>query len=981
MPKPTTKKNGGTDLVSISSTTDLLSEASNTSKRSNMSSSSIKSVIKERKEILEKLTGTPHENLLSFLRHFQNRRKSHSGEKIPWTHSMTDEPYGSYNIPDDYYSDFQNIYTEAVLAGSVLHITERHREQGPIVIDLDFKQNKTNSGRYYTNKTLYNIVVIYNKIIKKYLNVTSAQLSAHVLEKAKPTLKNGEYGDGIHIVYPHICTKPNLQLLFREEFIEEVKKTNIFKKIPFTNSLEDVVDKQVIYHSGWLMYGSQKTKHSEKYVLTHIYQPIAGMLVDSIMPGDNIQTKTWIKYLVNALSCRRYIDERSLSDFNYNVDPSIIDGKINSMKTRIIAELNGVDSDQKSEILKNLIGSDTQYVKAVSEQVLAEAKNLVKLFSKERAAGWFTWYQVGRCLHNIDHRLLDDWIQFSKKCPQKFKPGECENLWRRMKNNNYTMATVHYFASHDNPREYGKMQRENFNSKMRDGLDCSNGSIAKVVIAKYRYRFKCASIKHNIWYEYENHRWKEIDTGYSIRKLIDSEISAEYIKYQKYLYSVVNETQGREKENALADTTDVQKLLKKLNDINFRKNVVNACADELYDPNFLKYLDENINIICFENGIYDLEADCFREGCPDDYVSICTDYPYIPYDSEDIISKEINDFLSKIQTKPHMREYLLRLLSTCIAGSISEESFYVFTGTGANGKSKLMELMKYTLGGYFKPMDIRLLTEKRASSSSASPELADKKGIRLCVFDEPKATDEINTGFMKLFTGGDTITARALFKEPIYFKPQFKSFLLCNDLPAVGSDDDGTWRRIRVIPFTSKFLKRSDINAKTTSGKKLLKDGPNASEGKFWADLKITEKIPDWKQMFMGMLINSYRTYNKEGLIHPKEVTKESDSYRKKCDIYQDFIGDVLEKTNDEGDVLSISTIHGLMRAWFKTNQTSGRCPNTKDLRTYIEKRIAGYTKTNDSLSGYRINGQGGEDNAEKGGDDIKNFSNFDEKN
>ena len=976
MPKTDSKRDFDTDLVSISSGNDLLSEASNTSRKSSTSTSSNRSTLKARTAILEKLTGTPQEKLFQFMSNFRNKKTE--GSKEPWTHAMTDSPHGSYFIPDDYYNDFKNIYADAIVSGMEPHITEKHQDQGPIVIDLDFKQSKDHPKRYYTEATIRNIIILYNRIIKKYLNVSSSDLAAYILEKKKPVLENGEYNDGLHIIYPYICTKPNLQFLFREEFIEAAKKNNIFKKIPTTTDLDKIVDKNVIYNSGWLMYGSKKKKHSERYILSHIFQPATNLLIDTIIPGDNLFTKNWVKHFVDVCSCRRYSYENSITEFNDNIDPSEIDGKIKNVKTKLAKEMNfdGTNSDEKNEILRTIIGTDTQYVKAVPEHILVEARNLVKLFSTKRATDWFTWFEVGRCLHNIDYRLIEDWVQFSKKCPAKYKPGECEGLWKKMKNNNYSMASINFFASNDNPKEYAKLQKETYNKILKDGLDGTNTSIARVVIARYRYKFKCASIKHNIWYEYENHRWKEIDSGYSIRKIISNEIVNDYMKYQKYLYAKMGEEKvnNNNRSKILDSVQEVVTLMKKLNDVNFRVNVVKACADELYDPNFLKFIDENINLICFENGIYDLEADCFRPGCPDDYVSICTDYPYIPYDENDIISKEINDFISKIQTKDHMRDYLLRLLSTCIAGSISEESFYVFTGTGANGKSKLMELMKFTLGGYFKPMDIRLLTEKRASSSSASPELADKKGIRLCVFDEPKATDEINTGFMKLFTGGDTITARALFKEPIYFKPQFKPFLLCNDLPSIRSDDDGTWRRIKVIPFTSKFLKKSDSNPKTSAGRKLLKTGPDASLGHFWADLKITEKIPDWKQMFMGMLINNYRKYTKEGLIHPREVTKESDTYRKKCDVYQDFIGDVLDKSNDEKDVLPISEVHGLMRSWFKTNY-SGKCPNTKDLRAYIEKRVQGYNKASDVLTGYQVRGQ-----KEELTDDIKNFSELVEK-
>jgi hypothetical protein len=69
---------------------------------------------------------------------------------------------------------------------------------------------------------------------------------------------------------------------------------------------------------------------------------------------------------------------------------------------------------------------------------------------------------------------------------------------------------------------------------------------------------------------------------------------------------------------------------------------------------------------------------------------------------------------------------------------------------------------------------------------------------------EPSEQDRINIGFMKELSGNDRIMTRGLYKEPCEFKPQFKMILTCNELPEVPSDD-GTWRKIRVIEFTSKF--------------------------------------------------------------------------------------------------------------------------------------------------------------------------------
>jgi len=61
---------------------------------------------------------------------------------------------------------------------------------------------------------------------------------------------------------------------------------------------------------------------------------------------------------------------------------------------------------------------------------------------------------------------------------------------------------------------------------------------------------------------------------------------------------------------------------------------------------------------------------------------------------------------------------------------------------------------------------------------------------------------------MKEITGGDPIQGRALFKETVTFIPQFKLVVCTNTLFDIKSNDDGTWRRIRVCDFMSKFLEK-----------------------------------------------------------------------------------------------------------------------------------------------------------------------------
>lgn len=857
---------------------------------------------------------------------FKEYMRSHYAEKgAVLSHtSMIEDFRGSYNIPENESSQFIKLYCRAINEGNILGIIERHVEYGPIVIDIDITSSNV-SKRQYDENLIKEIVHAYNRIIRKYLEPSMKDMKAYITEKKRPDKREGKFKDGFHIYYPFICTNKSLQYIMRDDLIKYIKKNDLFGNIDHCNSIEDIIDKSVIASNGMIMYGSQKSKLSQVYILTHIYEEVLlGKPSDCIFPNYH---EKYFDEIVSVLSIRKFgqRDQTPLRD-DVNVE------KLDSRSRKIMTKKNNFSAnteDYKIGILNELS----------TEEEKDEVNRLVKMLSIERASEYNTWYQVGSCIHNIDHTLLKSWIRFSKKCPEKFKEGECEYLWARMKPNNYGIASLHHMAMNDNPDEYRKYRREIIREKMND-IECSHHEIASVANEKYKYRFICSSVKHKTWYEFDKHRWVQIDDGYAIKNLLSRDLTKDFKRKMDKV--VAKMSQKNSKKNT--DEFDyIGRIIKKLNDNGFKESVMKEYCSLAYDREFLDKIDENTNLLCFKNGVYDLELDKFRKGYPDDYITISTGYNFCEIDEDDEVYQEVMEFLEKVQPVKRIRDYMLTVFSTCLSGEIRDESFYVFTGSGANGKSKIMDLLSKSLGDYWKSGDIRILTEKRGTASSASPEIADKKGVRACSFDEPEAFDTINTGFMKLLTGGDKISARKLYGDPVYFKPQFKPFLLCNKLPGIRSDDDGTWRRIKVVHFQSKFHMKSKLTRETIN--KMEREG--LPKNNYWADEDIPQKIMRWKNAFITILLKYYRIYKVNGLIPPEEVMKYTDEYRRRCDVYQDFIGDCLTKTENKADIIKIPELHQHLRLWFKTTGVDGKCPSTKELSEYFNKKTDYYVKKN----------------------------------
>jgi P4 family phage/plasmid primase-like protien len=157
------------------------------------------------------------------------------------------------------------------------------------------------------------------------------------------------------------------------------------------------------------------------------------------------------------------------------------------------------------------------------------------------------------------------------------------------------------------------------------------------------------------------------------------------------------------------------------------------------------------------------------------------------------------DFLKRVIQDEERITYLQELLGAALFGDSRYHVLPVMAGSGANGKSTMLDVVSGILGDYAASMPENFLLD---SSSAAHPtEIARLRGVRFAMASETRPDGKFNESRVKMLTGGDTLSARFMNQNFFDFKPTHTLFLALNHLPAVKSGGDGFWRRLRKLDF------------------------------------------------------------------------------------------------------------------------------------------------------------------------------------
>lgn len=289
----------------------------------------------------------------------------------------------------------------------------------------------------------------------------------------------------------------------------------------------------------------------------------------------------------------------------------------------------------------------------------------------------------------------------------------------------------------------------------------------------------------------------------------------------------------------------------------------------------LAQMDAKPYLLNCRNGTLDLKTLTLREHDPADMLTQVTACDYDPTATSPLWDQFLDTALPDVE----VREYLQRMIGYSLIGEVIHHVFPILIGEGGNGKGTFYEVVMHTLGDYAAPFDSALLIQTRTdfrSANAPAPALLGLKGKRFVVTSETDEGAKLATAKMKFYTGGDTITARAMYaRTDTVFTPSHTMFMVTNYEPMLSSEDAAAWQRITTIPF--------DVKIRGT-------------------DLEIPGFTSQLKQAAPAVLawaVEGLRMYYERGLDAPAKVRARTNEYHAKTDSIATYISARLSPVDD----------------------------------------------------------------------------------
>jgi hypothetical protein len=456
---------------------------------------------------------------------FTNLLNKNRVDGVVWTHVSLFRPKGKYQLDRRTMETFWKHYLDNInkKPDHIMSLAEKPQQYIPVLVDVDLKHmigsvDQASSASsldtdtqepeimYYTEEHITQTVEHYQSTIRSILeDCDDKDLTCVVLEKEPYKIAKGgkQYlKNGFHLHFPYVFLRKmdhELHLLPRVK--EALQDSEVFHDLGFTD-IDKVIDASYT-KTPWLLYGSAKEAGFSPYIATKVYDAdgVAHSIDDGLEGYEILNEK---EDLIDISGKVTYYLPRILSIIPFG---------------REVREIKQNLSYPIQSNVKTLKETQTKtYVRENIEIELKRASELLTIIDDSRATDYADWMTIGWALFCISDGTmegLDLWLDFSKRCSEKFSESGCRYEWAKMVAKDMTLGTLKYFAKQDNPIKYREFVNKLMAPHIDKSLYGSHNDIAKALYEQYGEHMVCSSITYKEWWVYDNHIWKRMDRNVS----------------------------------------------------------------------------------------------------------------------------------------------------------------------------------------------------------------------------------------------------------------------------------------------------------------------------------------------------------------------------------------------------------------------------------------------------------------------------------
>lgn len=360
------------------------------------------------------------------------------------------------------------------------------------------------------------------------------------------------------------------------------------------------------------------------------------------------------------------------------------------------------------------------------------------------------------------------------------------------------------------------------------------------------------SMTDKMWYAYNGSYWEQDNQGL-IEKAAD-----EVINNLKNESLVIQDDADKDKVKKAW-----QKFIKNERSRSSKVNMINEIKHLV--PVLHSQWDKEKMMLNTPSGYIDLTNGTLHDH---DYKKMFTQETGVDY-TEKVDCPLWIEFLNQtFQNDQELIHFIQKIVGYSLTGSNAEQVMFILFGNGRNGKSVLLNIIKYISGSYAKTMNATTIMQKHNSGGQGpTSDIARLEGARLVVSSEANEGDRIDESLIKQMTGGDTLVARYSYGRDFEFDPVFKLWMATNHMPKIYGTDEGIWRRLIIIPFTHT-VKKENI------------------------DKNLEDKLKAESMGILKWAIDGAMMWQREGLNPPEIIKQASQDYREEMDIIEAFISE-----------------------------------------------------------------------------------------